>query len=360
NLDDYVADPDNADDEIVWSYSGNSELAVSIIDRVANITAPSADWNGSETITFTATDPGFLFDSDGASFTVTAVNDAPVVSDIPGQAIAEGEGFTTINLDDYVTDVDNADAEINWTYSGNTDLAVSIAARVATITVPDGNWSGSETITFTAEDPGLLSDSDGAMFAVTAVNDAPVVSDIPGQTIAEGESFATINLDNYVSDADNPDAEISWTYSGNTDLTVSIVDRVATISVPSANWSGSETITFTATDPGLLSDVDDAAFTVTAAPNVPPVANAGDNRVVYNAVVLDASGSSDPDGTIVSYEWDIQHRDTPAYNRTATGANPLVSNLEHGFYFVILTVTDDEGATATDEMLLGANHQCRP
>ena len=51
--------------------------------RIATITTPNADWNGSETITFTATDPGALSDSNAATFTVTAINDAPVVSDIP-------------------------------------------------------------------------------------------------------------------------------------------------------------------------------------------------------------------------------------------------------------------------------------
>ncbi len=46
---------------------------------------------------------------------------------------------------------------------------------------------------------------------------------------------------------------MTWTYSGNTALTVSIdVNRVATITIPDANWNGAETITFTATDPGLL------------------------------------------------------------------------------------------------------------
>ena len=90
---------------------------------------------------------------------------------------------------------------------------------------------------------------------------APTVSDIPDQTTDEGGTFVDINLDDYVSDADNADDEISWTYSGNTDLTVNIVNRVATIDIP-GNWTGAETITFTATDPGGLSDAEGATFTV--------------------------------------------------------------------------------------------------
>ena len=74
---------DNTDAQMTWTYSGNTQLTVSIVNRVATISIPSADWNGSETITFRATDPGSLYDEDAATFTVTAVNDAPVVIGYP-------------------------------------------------------------------------------------------------------------------------------------------------------------------------------------------------------------------------------------------------------------------------------------
>jgi uncharacterized repeat protein (TIGR01451 family) len=93
-------------------------------------------------------------------------------------------------------------------------------------------------------------------------NQAPVVTDIPDQTIAKGASFATINLDNYVSDSDNTDAEMTWTFSGNSQLIVNITARVATITPPSTDWTGAETITFRATDPGSLFDEDTATFTI--------------------------------------------------------------------------------------------------
>ena len=177
--------------------------------RVATITTPNADWNGSETITFRAADPGALYDEDAATFTVTGVNDAPVVSDIPDQTIAEGSSFATISLDNFVTDIDNADNTILWTASGNTQLTVSIVNRIATISAPNADWNGSETITFRATDAGGLYDEDAATFTVTGVNDAPVVGDIPNQTIAEGSLFATITLDNYVADVDHSDNQIA-------------------------------------------------------------------------------------------------------------------------------------------------------
>ncbi|HHJ51745.1 MAG TPA: hypothetical protein ENJ89_01005, partial [Caldithrix abyssi] len=175
DLDDYVTDADNSDDEITWTATGNTDLIVSIdpTTHVATVSTPNDDWYGSETITFIATDPSLLTDSDPATFTVNPVNDPPVVSDIPDQTVQEGESFTSFDLDDYVSDPDNTDEELTWTYSGNTDLIVNIDAQthVATVTAPDSEWNGSETITFTATDPGGLSDSDPATFTVTAVND---------------------------------------------------------------------------------------------------------------------------------------------------------------------------------------------
>lgn len=343
-LDNYVTDVDNADNEITWTWSGNSELGVSITNRIATITIPDVDWNGAETITFTATDPGLLSDSDPAAFTVTAVNDAPVVTDIPDQTIPEGGSFTTISLDGYVSDVDNADSEITWTFSGNTDLVVSITNRIATITVPDADWNGAETITFTATDPGLLPDSDPATFTVTAVNDPPVVSDIPDQSVNEGTPFNTISLDNYVTDPDHADNQISWTYSGNTDLVVSITNRIATISVPDAEWQGSEVITFIATDPGLLSDSDPATFTVTADNDPPVVSDIPDQTILegasFTTITLD-NYVTDPDNADSQINWTFSGNDdldVSITNRVATISIP--NQNWNGAETITFTATD--------------------
>ena len=200
----------------------------------------------------------------------------PVVSDIPDQTINEGGSFTTIQLDNFVSDPDNVDSQITWTFSGNADLSVAISGnRVATVSVPDGNWSGSETITFTATDPDGASDNDDTVFTVTSVNDAPVVSDIPDQTIDEGSIFTAINLNDFVIDPDNEDSQITWTFSGNADLSVAIAgNRAATVSTPDENWYGSETITFTATDPGNATGNNAVIFTVNPVDDPPVISGA--------------------------------------------------------------------------------------
>jgi len=55
--------------------------------------------------------------------------------------------------------------------------------------------------------------------------------DIPDQTIYDYSRFEPIMMDNYVVDTDNADHEISWTTMGQRNLTVSIKDRVAFISL---------------------------------------------------------------------------------------------------------------------------------
>ena len=105
----------------------------------------------------------------------TLANDNPVVSDIPGQAISQGDLFTTLDLNTYVFDDLSPDSLINWTYSGNINLDVTISnTNQATISVLNSGWTGSDTITFIANDEGGKTDSDTAIFTVngpSAINE---------------------------------------------------------------------------------------------------------------------------------------------------------------------------------------------
>ena len=110
---------------------------------------------------------------------------------------------------------------------------------------------------------------------------------------------------NFVEDVDNADAEILWSFTGNSDLVIHIdANRIASISVPSENWNGTEAVTFRATDVGNLFDEDGVIFSVST-DNTAPVADAGPDQTITegNTVTLDASGSNDPDGNPISYQW---------------------------------------------------------
>ncbi|UCD64548.1 MAG: serine hydrolase, partial [Candidatus Zixiibacteriota bacterium] len=184
SLDEYVDDPNDSDAEITWTFTGSSWLTVSIDEsRVATVNLPSLEWNGCDTVAFTATDPSGNSVSDPVVLTVTGINDAPVVQYIPNQIIYESFSFGTIELDSFVIDYDNTYADIEWTCSGNVDLSVYISSlRSAIVTVPHG-WTGQETLTFRATDPDGLFSEYSVIFKVNPViHDPLVLSDWPVST----------------------------------------------------------------------------------------------------------------------------------------------------------------------------------
>lgn len=65
------------------------------------------------------------------------------------------------------------------------------------------------------------------------------------------------------------------------------------------------------------------------------------NPVVNETITFDASGSSDPDGSIVNYVWDFGDE------TTGTGMIATHSYVLDGIYNVSLTVTDNDGLTDT-------------
>lgn len=84
-------------------------------------------------------------------------------------------------------------------------------------------------------------------------------------------------------------------------------------------------------------------------PNKLPVAKAGRDTIIYygGALLLSARGSHDPDGHIILYKW--QQLSGPSYAEiaNANSASSAVSRLQPGVYIFQLTITDNNGGTAT-------------
>lgn len=90
--------------------------------------------------------------------------------------------------------------------------------------------------------------------------------------------------------------------------------------------------------------------------NAPPVADAGDDirAAPGQTVTLDALRSSDPDGTVTDFRWDIQGVDEPVYDPA-----PSVTFAAPGTYTALLTISDDSGAENSldeDEVVIRINH----
>ncbi|HUU44121.1 MAG TPA: hypothetical protein VM118_00175 [Acidobacteriota bacterium] len=178
----------------------------------------------------------------------------------------------------------------------------------------------------------------------------PEVGDIPDQTIDEGETFATIALDDFVTDLDSPDAEIIWTAAGETELIVSISPtRVATIAAPHPDWFGSETITFTATDPDDQWDSDAATFTVNPVNDPPVLSTIGAKTVLAGKYLTFYMSSSDIDNTTL----DLTMENAPpaaTLSPDGTGGGTfgwLTGCADEGVHTVLFIVSD--GSLADSE-----------
>lgn len=124
-----------------------------------------------------------------------------------------------------------------------------------------------------------------------------------------------------------------------------LIDMGVSQGVPLIDFEGDPRVS------GVLADIGaDELFEV--------VTSAGPDQIVFDSVMLNGSISSSPGGTIISWEWSLEHRTNSSFNRAATGQNPTLTDLAPGFYDVILTVTDNAGAIGKDTMLLAASGKC--
>ncbi len=113
--------------------------------------------------------------------------------------------------------------------------------------------------------------------SINNYNSAPLISAIPEQTADRGTPFTKLSLSDYVYDMETPASEMRWSYlpSSPVHFTITINTNHEVTATPiDPNWSGSETIEFTATDngkvlPGLKKSVTrDVVFTVQWIPTI--------------------------------------------------------------------------------------------
>ena len=113
--------------------------------------------------------------------------------------------------------------------------------------------------------------------------------------------------------------------------------------------NGTHTITLKVTD-SLGNEANDTmVVTVTGAEdgNIPPIANAGEDKVTEINTTITIQGiGTDFDGTIIKYEW---KEGSKVLATTPTFTYTVVDTLEHN---LTLTVTDDDGLVDSDEVTI--------
>ncbi|WP_232700586.1 tandem-95 repeat protein [Vibrio parahaemolyticus] len=250
DLNDAFKDSDSA---LNFSVSGNSNVLVSIENGIATI-SPTADWNGSETLTFTATDPSGESISQTVNFTVAPVADivadkATVVEDTP--TIIKVLGNDTFEGDGKVVSLDANNGPANGTVSVNPDGSVTYT--------PNDNYYGADSFTYIVTSGGV-SESTTVSVDVTPVNDAPVAKDDIATT--QEDTAVTIDVLPNDSDVDGDKLSVESASVPKDQGTVEVVNGKL-VFTPAENFNGDAEITYTVTDGELT---DEAKVTVTVNP----------------------------------------------------------------------------------------------
>jgi PKD repeat protein len=151
---------------------------------------------------------------------------------------------------------------------------------------------------------------------------------------ADVDQLAVVFDGSASSDPDGSIVSYAWNFGDGTNGTGATANHTYAA-------GGDHTVTLTVTDDdGAVAQVSHTVTTVAPPPNVPPTA-AFTFQVSGRALSVDGSGSSDPDGSIVSYAWNFGD------GTNGTGATASHTYAQAGPYTVTLTVTDDDGGTGT-------------
>lgn len=260
---------------------------------------------------------------------VVDVNAPPVAVAGPERHVAVGE---TVALDGRASyDVDGQIASWSWDLGDGTTAAGPTAAHAYAA-------PGTYVVTLTVRDAADLANSTAMATARIVVNDPPVAVAGPDRSAAVGELLSFDGSGS--SDRDGKLVHYDWDFGdGSTGEGSSVryaYDRPGTFQVTLTVRDDSGSSTSTA--------VDQATVRV----NAPPVAHAGADQIVTASEVrFDGTASTDPDGSIIRYDW------TFGDGTAGEGAQPMHVYRQPGAYDVRLTVTDDSGTvrnTASDTL----------
>ncbi len=301
---------------------------------------------GTYVFTLTVTDNHGLTNSASVTITVNPANTAPVADAGSNQTITlptnsvslsgSGTGTNGATINSYA-----------WTQTSGPSTATITTPGSAATTVT-GLIQGTYVFTLTVTDNHGLTNSASVTITVNPANTAPVADAGSNQTI----TLPTSSVSLFGTGTGTNGATISsyaWTQtSGPSTATITTPGSAAT--TVTGLMQGTYVFTLTVTDNHGLTNSASVTITVNPAPNVPPVANAGTDMVIYlpqNSVSLDGSASYDPDGTIASYSWNKVSGPGSVTILYPNTAKPSVVGLHAGSFVFELTVTDNSGATAT-------------
>ncbi|MCA9943005.1 MAG: PKD domain-containing protein, partial [Anaerolineales bacterium] len=323
-------DPDGSIGNIEWNFGDGS------FNYFGSPAFHAFSAEGTFTVTVT------VYDGRGGSGTASMViNVGPEPPNQPPTAVA-GVNVTSgeVPFNPFFNSFDSSDPDgsiVGWLW----DFGDGTTSNVPHPAIKIYETPGTYTVTLTVTDNDGATDSDSLVVTATGTaGDQPPTAVIGVFDTTGPAPFTPSFNSSGSSDVDGFIVSHLWDFGDGTTSTLPNPGFNKTYTVP-----GTYLVTLTVTDDDGLTGTDTVTITVTGgSSNQPPVAVISATPTSGPApltVVFNSAGSSDPDGSIVSYFWEFSD------GRSTSRQNPRVRFNSDGVYTVTLTVTDDQGATGT-------------
>lgn len=313
---------------------------------------PSETQLGDNPVTARVTDAEGLFASQSFLIRVSAVPNGPPIADAgPDQSLDVG---TPVSLDGTGSfDPDGDDLTYAWSLSVpvGSVAALSDPAAVSPTFTPD--LAGDYGVTLIVNDGRDDSVPDQATITALTANRAPTLDPVADAEAVIGAAFSITLLG---SDPDGDDL----TYSLDAAPAGMLVDAASGIVswTPASGQLGANPVTARVSDTGGLFATRSFVVEVSEPPNGTPIANAGPDQIVNAGALvnLDGSGSSDPDGDVLTYAWSLSvPADSTAALSNPAALDPTFTADLPGVYSATLVVSDATEDSAPDQVVITAS-----
>ena len=248
--------------------------------------SPDKDYNGPINVA-TAVSDGTDTDESEFILNVSPVNDAPVLNAIESQSIAED---TSLRLALSAIDVDDD----KLTYSAKVDKNAKVDIQDnQLLVVPDADFNGEIIVTVTVSD-GFANDEIIFLLNVLPIKDAPVLSAIESQSIAEDTSLRLA-----LSAIDVDGDKLTYSVKVDKNAKVDIQDNQLLV-VPDADFNGEIIVTVTVTDE-LSSDELKFTLDVTSVNDAPVLTSINPQPTDHKKYLNLMLSATDVDGDKLTY-----------------------------------------------------------
>jgi len=345
-------DSDGVISAYLWEQVAGPAVTLSgATTATVGFTAPSVNNSAVITLRLTVTD-------NAASSGVDEVNvsiNAPLANALP---TANAGADQTVNENDRVTlsgsgvDSDGSIVSYRWQQVAGPPVVIANPALPdTTFVAPAVTANTGITLQLTVTDDMGGSGSDELTIFVNSSNQVPVAN--AGQNVSV-QSGDTVTIAGSGSDVDGIVVDYSWTQLSGPPVTLTGA-TTATVGfiAPSVMTATTITLRLTVTDDKGASANADVSVTVNG--NLPPIANAGADFSVSAGATVTVNGSgTDPDGGVTQYVWTQIEGPAATFNTMTSPSIDIIapSVTTDTAITLRLTVIDDQGATATDDIVI--------